>query len=146
MGDPDAFASGNEPLQINDPQNRNASFLTAVELRLGDGATEEGRTGQKLCLRVYAKATGSEPAGPFFTHTRVSPLKQHTVSPALHRQGHWGQVYADCLAWLLQSFVSQAHRLIFTYRALPRVLMTVCIKKSLLSLIEKVTDEAGWGN
>lgn len=81
MGDPDAFASGNEPLQINDPQNRNGSSLTAVELRLGDGATEQGRTGQKLCLRVYAKATGSEPAGPFFTHARVSPLKQHTQFP-----------------------------------------------------------------
>lgn len=56
MGDPDAFASGNEPLQINDPQNRNASSLTAVELRLGDGATEEGRTWTETLLEGLCKS------------------------------------------------------------------------------------------
>lgn len=80
----DAFASGKELAQINDTQNRNSCDPNGVDLRLGGGwAADETKTQQqKLCLRVYAKPGGSEPAGPFFCEAPgfLSRKAVHTVS------------------------------------------------------------------
>lgn len=92
----DAFASGKELAQINDTQNRNSCDPNGVDLKLGGGwAADETKTQQqKLCLRVYAKPGGSEPAGPFFCEAPgFCHVKQYTLFPTLQRQGHWGHFY-----------------------------------------------------